>query len=71
MNHGGRVFNKEASLVYSTLNSAEKARLFSITDSKQTVQMTPREVKRAGGKFFAKIRELVHLCMIAYGCIYL
>ena len=28
MKHGGRVFHKEASLVYITLNSAEKARLF-------------------------------------------
>ena len=42
MKHGGGVFNKKASLVYSTLNSAEKARLFSITESEQTVQMTPR-----------------------------
>ena len=56
MKHGGRVFNKKASLVYSTLNSAEKARLFSITESEQTVQMTPREVKRTGEKFFGKIR---------------
>ena len=66
MKHGGGVFNKKASLVYSTLNSAEKARLFSITESEQTVQMTPRELKRAGGKFFAKIRKLVRLCMIVY-----
>ena len=59
MKHGGGTFNKEASLVYSNLDSGGRTRLSSMGEIGSTVKMTPREVKKTGKKHFVKIKKLV------------
>lgn len=51
-------FNKRASLIYSGLDRKEKERLASI-ENKSMVQMSSKEIKKAAGKTFAKIRNMV------------
>ena len=58
MKKGGGAFNKAASVAYNALDEAEKAKLSAYTDFSST-KMTVREVKKAGGKIFGKIRKQV------------
>ena len=58
MKHGGGTFNKEASLVYSNLDSGGRTRLSSMGEIGSTVKMTPREVKKTGKKHFVKIKKI-------------
>ena len=60
MKRGSGIFNKEASLLYSKLDSCDKAK-FSCSNDDNMVLMGPREVKKAGVRIFAKIQKLVRL----------
>ena len=59
MKRGSGIFNKEASLLHSKLDSSEAK--FSFSNDDNMVLMGPREVKKAGVRIFAKIQKLVRL----------
>ncbi len=57
MKHGSGVFNKEASLKYTTLNAEEKSRLALIGETSST--MAPREINNKGRRCFSRIQKIV------------
>ena len=60
MTSGVGAFNKAASSLYSELPLEEKQRLKKLADEKQdSVEMTEREIVKAGAKFFKKIHHQV------------
>ncbi len=56
---GSGEFNKAASTAYHHLDLEERERLSLLATSDITKEITPRGVKKAGGKFFAKIKLMV------------
>ena len=66
MKRGSGIFNMEASLLYSKLDSCEKAKFSCSNDD----NIGPREVKKAGVRIFAKIQKLVRLFTYHTTCFY-
>ena len=60
MKLGSGEFNKAASRVYATLEEEEKKRLTLVSITEDVDKMRVKDVKKAGGKIFSKIKKLVH-----------
>ncbi len=60
MKQGSGTFNKAASIEYNKLESCERDKLSAANDD-EAQHMTQKDVKKAGGKIFAKIGKLVQV----------
>ncbi len=56
---GSGEFNKAASIAYHDLDSEARARLSSVAATDTIRELAPREIKKAGGRIFAKIKSMV------------
>ncbi len=61
---GSGEFNKAASIAYHDLDSEARARLSSVAATDTIRELAPREIKKAGGRIFAKIKSMV--CWVCF-----